>query len=94
MRAVLFNLDGTLHDRTAGLQAFVRDQFTAGMRGDDVGHIAQAGQTAAGSGLIISASRSILYTSQAADFDVAARKQALWLKQLINSHRKKHATTL
>ncbi|MFD1121420.1 HAD family hydrolase [Methylophilus flavus] len=27
MRAVLFDLDGTLHDRAAGLVAFVRDQF-------------------------------------------------------------------
>lgn len=28
MRAVLFDLDGTLHDRASGLVAFARDQFT------------------------------------------------------------------
>ncbi|MFD1121419.1 orotidine-5'-phosphate decarboxylase [Methylophilus flavus] len=66
----------------------------AGAQGGDVGSIVKAGQTADGTGLIISASRSILYASNHADFAEAARTQAEALKQAINSHRNKHATAV
>lgn len=66
----------------------------AGAQGGDVGSIVQAGQTAAGTGLIISASRIILYASANDDFAEAARTQAVALKNAINQHRTKHAAAL
>lgn len=66
----------------------------AGAQGGDIGSIVHAGQTAQGSGLIISASRSILYASAATDFAQAARTQAGALKNAINNYRKKHAAAL
>jgi orotidine-5'-phosphate decarboxylase len=66
----------------------------AGAQGGDVASIVQAGQTAAGTGLVISASRSILYASASHDFAEAARTQAAALKNAINQHRTKHAAAL
>jgi orotidine-5'-phosphate decarboxylase len=66
----------------------------AGAQGGDVGSIVQAGQTAEGHGLVISASRSILYASANDDFAEAARTQAAALKNAINQHRTKHAAAL
>jgi orotidine-5'-phosphate decarboxylase len=66
----------------------------AGAQGGDVASIVQAGQTAEGSGLVISASRSILYASANDDFADAARTQAAALKNAINQHRTRHAAAL
>jgi orotidine-5'-phosphate decarboxylase len=66
----------------------------AGAQGGDVASIVQAGQTAAGTGLVISASRSILYASASHDFADASRTQAAALKNAINQHRTRHATAL
>jgi orotidine-5'-phosphate decarboxylase len=66
----------------------------AGAQGGDIASIVQAGQTAQGNGLIISASRSILYASAKHDFAEAARTQAAALKNAINQHRTKHAAAL
>jgi orotidine-5'-phosphate decarboxylase len=45
------------------------------------------GKTAAGTGLVISSSRAILYASSGADFAEAARKAATDLRDTINQHR-------
>ncbi|MGP1718036.1 MAG: orotidine-5'-phosphate decarboxylase [Methylophilus sp.] len=66
----------------------------AGAQGGDVGSIVQAGQTADGTGLVISASRSILYASAQADFAEVARVQAEALKLAINRHRNSHAAAV
>jgi orotidine-5'-phosphate decarboxylase len=66
----------------------------AGAQGGDIASIVQAGQTAQGNGLVISASRSILYASAKHDFAEAARTQATALKNAINQHRTKHAAAL
>jgi orotidine-5'-phosphate decarboxylase len=66
----------------------------AGAQGGDIASIVKAGQTAQGNGLIISASRSILYASAKHDFAEAARTQATALKNAINQHRTKHAAAL
>ena len=46
-----------------------------------------AGKTAAGTGLIVSSSRAILYASSGDDFATAARKVAQDLRDSINAHR-------
>jgi orotidine-5'-phosphate decarboxylase len=58
-----------------------------GAQGGDVAQVVRNGQTAAGTGLIVSSSRSILYASAADDFAVAARAAALALRDEINAHR-------
>ena len=44
-----------------------------GAQGGDVAKAVRAGQTAAGTGLIVSSSRAILYAAPGADFAHAAR---------------------
>jgi orotidine-5'-phosphate decarboxylase len=46
-----------------------------------------AGLRAEGDGIIISASRSILYASRAGDYALAARAAATQLKEQVNQHR-------
>jgi orotidine-5'-phosphate decarboxylase len=58
-----------------------------GAQGGDVTEAVQNGQTAAGSGLIISSSRSILYASSKDDFASAAREATLALRDQINAAR-------
>jgi orotidine-5'-phosphate decarboxylase len=58
-----------------------------GAQGGDVAKVMAAGKTRAGTGMIISSSRGILYASSGKDFAAAARKAALELRDLINSHR-------
>jgi orotidine-5'-phosphate decarboxylase len=58
-----------------------------GAQGGDVEQLVRAGQTAEGTGLMINASRSILYASSGADFAVAARAETLKLRDLINRYR-------
>ncbi len=58
-----------------------------GTQGGDVEAMVKAGQTAAGSGLMISSSRAVLYASEGDDFAEAARAEALQLRNQINAHR-------
>jgi orotidine-5'-phosphate decarboxylase len=58
-----------------------------GAQGGDVAKVMAAGKTAAGTGLVISSSRAILYASTGADFALAARKAAMELRDSINAHR-------
>ena len=58
-----------------------------GAQGGDVQKTVSNGQTANGQGLMISASRSILYASSAIDFAVAAGHAAQALRDEINAHR-------
>jgi orotidine-5'-phosphate decarboxylase len=58
-----------------------------GAQGGDVAQVVRNGQTAAGTGLIVSSARGILYASAGADFASAARGAALSLRDQINAHR-------
>src|SRR3954469_4798655 len=58
-----------------------------GAQGGDVAKVMAAGKTKAGTGLVISSSRAILYASSGEDFAEAARKAALDLRDSINAHR-------
>ena len=58
-----------------------------GAQGGDVAQVVRNGQTAAGTGLLVSSSRAILYASAGEDFASAARAAALALRDQINAHR-------
>ncbi len=58
-----------------------------GAQGGDVAQAVRNGQSASGAGLIISASRSILYAAGGAQFAAGARAAALALREAINSSR-------
>jgi orotidine-5'-phosphate decarboxylase len=58
-----------------------------GAQGGDVEAAVKAGQTANGTGLLVSSSRAILYASNGDDFADAARKATLALRDQINQHR-------
>ena len=58
-----------------------------GAQGGDVAKVMAAGKTAAGTGLVISSSRAILYASSGDDFAAAARKATQELRDSINAHR-------
>ncbi len=62
-----------------------------GAQGGDVAQAVENGQTAAGTGLIISSSRAILYASSADDFASAARKATMTLREQINVSRARSA---
>jgi orotidine-5'-phosphate decarboxylase len=62
-----------------------------GAQGGDVAQVVRNGQTAAGTGLLVSSSRGILYASAAEDFANAARSAALALREQINGHRLRRA---
>jgi orotidine-5'-phosphate decarboxylase len=62
-----------------------------GAQGGDVAQVVRNGQTAAGTGLIVSSSRAILYASAGDDFASAARAAALALRDQINAHRQRPA---
>jgi orotidine-5'-phosphate decarboxylase len=59
-----------------------------GAQGGDVEALLKAGQTANGTGLVISSSRAILYASSGADFADAARAETLKLREQINTFRR------
>ncbi len=59
-----------------------------GAQGGDVAQAVQNGRTAAGTGLIISSSRSILYASSGDDFASAARQATTTLRDQINACRR------
>jgi orotidine-5'-phosphate decarboxylase len=58
-----------------------------GAQGGDVAKVMAAGKTAAGTGLVISSSRAILYASSGEDFAAAARKATQDLRDSINQNR-------
>ena len=58
-----------------------------GAQGGDVARAVSAGQTADGTGLLVSSSRAILYASSAADFASAARAATAALREQINHSR-------
>jgi len=58
-----------------------------GAQGGDVEQVVKAGQTQAGTGLIISSSRAILYASSGEDFAAQARAATESLRAHINRHR-------
>ena len=58
-----------------------------GAQGGDVAEAVRSGQTAAGTGLVISSSRGILYASVGDDYASAARAATLRLRDQINAHR-------
>jgi orotidine-5'-phosphate decarboxylase len=62
-----------------------------GAQGGDVGEVVRNGRTAAGTGLLVSSSRGILYASTGDDFAAAARAAALALRDEINVHRRPRA---
>jgi orotidine-5'-phosphate decarboxylase len=62
-----------------------------GAQGGDVAQAVQSGQTAAGTGLIISSSRAILYASAGENFASAARSATLALREQINASRARRA---
>ena len=62
-----------------------------GAQGGDVAQAVENGQTAAGTGLIISSSRAILYASSDDDFASAARKATMALREQINVSRVRSA---
>lgn len=58
-----------------------------GAQGGDIAATVRSGQDARGGGLLISASRSVLYASSGDDFAEAARAEASRLRNAINEHR-------
>jgi orotidine-5'-phosphate decarboxylase len=58
-----------------------------GAQGGDLEASVRAGRDARGQGLLLSASRSVLYASAGADFARAARAEAVRLCDAINQHR-------
>ena len=60
-----------------------------GAQGGDVTQVVQYGQTPRGTGLVISASRSVLYASTGTDFASAARAAAEILRAQINTSRQR-----
>jgi orotidine-5'-phosphate decarboxylase len=62
-----------------------------GAQGGDVAQAVQNGQTAQGTGLVISSSRSILYASSGDDFASAARRATETLREQINASRARRA---
>jgi orotidine-5'-phosphate decarboxylase len=58
-----------------------------GAQGGDVAQAVENGQTTAGTGLIISSSRGILYASAGEDFATAAREATQKLRDEINANR-------
>jgi orotidine-5'-phosphate decarboxylase len=59
-----------------------------GAQGGDVAQAVQNGRTKAGTGLVISSSRAILYASSGADFAAAARTATMTLRDQINAARR------
>jgi orotidine-5'-phosphate decarboxylase len=60
-----------------------------GAQGGDVAQAVQSGQSADGTGLIVSSSRGILYASSGADFAAAARAAAMSLRAQVNASRRR-----
>jgi orotidine-5'-phosphate decarboxylase len=59
-----------------------------GAQGGDAAQAVECGQTSAGTGLIVSSSRAVLYASPDADFAAAAQAVTRSLRDLVNRQRK------
>lgn len=59
-----------------------------GAQGGDIAASVRAGQTTAGTGLVINSSRAILYAGNGSDFAEKARAAALATRDEINKHRR------
>ena len=74
-----------------GIRALVPDMPLlipgVGAQGGDLEAAVARGQDASGAGLLINASRAVLYASDGVDFGAAARQVAMELRQDINAHR-------
>jgi len=81
----------TAPEQLANVRAIVGDMHLlvpgVGAQGGDVEATLKAGNTASGSGLIINASRSIIYAGSDENFAVDSRAAALELRKTINSFR-------
>jgi orotidine-5'-phosphate decarboxylase len=62
-----------------------------GAQGGSVAQVVENGQTRAGTGLLVSSSRGVLYAANDAGFAQAARQVALNLRAEINAYRKRAA---
>jgi orotidine-5'-phosphate decarboxylase len=62
-----------------------------GAQGGEVAQVVACGQTASGTGLVISSSRAILYAAQGVEFATAARSAAQSLREAINRQRRPSA---
>ncbi len=86
---------GATHVRELGsIRSIVGDGFPIlipgiGAQGGDVRAVVEAAQDSQGSGMIINASRSIIFASSGPDFAEAARSETQKLHHLINQYRKK-----
>jgi orotidine-5'-phosphate decarboxylase len=87
----LLVVGATYPQELAAVRALVADMPLlvpgVGAQGGDVAQAVRAGQTAAGTGLLLSSSRAILYGSQGADFASAARAATQALRTEINRSR-------
>jgi orotidine-5'-phosphate decarboxylase len=87
----LLVVGATYPEELAQVRALVGDMPLlvpgVGAQGGDVAQAVSRGQTAAGTGLIISSSRGILYASQGQDFASAARAATEKLRGEINASR-------
>lgn len=64
-----------------------------GAQGGDLAASLHAGLDDHGAGLLVSASRSVIYASSGADFAAAARQEAVRLRDEINQHRASASAT-
>ncbi len=62
-----------------------------GAQEGSLGDAVRAGLDASGAGIIVSASRSVLYASEGSDFAAAARNEAMRLRDEINLYRRQEA---
>lgn len=87
----LLVVGATYPEELAQVRALVGDMPLlvpgVGAQGADVAQAVRSGQTADGTGLIISSSRAILYASQGEDFASAARAATEKLRDEINASR-------
>jgi orotidine-5'-phosphate decarboxylase len=89
---VLLVVGATYPEELRQIRAIVRDMPIlvpgVGAQGGDVAAVVANGATADGTGLIISASRAVLYAGSGSDYALAARSAALKLRDEINACRK------
>jgi orotidine-5'-phosphate decarboxylase len=89
---VLLVVGATYPEELAEVRAIVGDMPIlvpgVGAQGGDVAAVVANGATADGTGLIISASRAVLYAGSGADYAAAARSAAQQLRDEINLWRK------
>lgn len=91
----LLVVGATYPQELAAVRALVADMPLLvpgiGAQGGSVAEVIRNGQTAAGTGLLVSASRSILYGHGEGEFALAARRAAEALRAEINAGRKRSA---